>query len=276
VEEHHQPVDLSKAILHPLPDERLLAKQIEAVVLRLDRIHPVVSGNKWFKLKYHLQEALAQGYGGVATFGGAWSNHLVATAFACRQAGLQSMGIVRGETRSKALEDAMRYGMELQFVSRSEYGTRQVPGNYYKVPVGGASDHGIAGAQEILQLIDPSAYSHVACAVGTGTMLAGLMKGPLPVIGISSLKIPPASTNVFYDYHFGGYARWNSTLIEFMNEIYQLHGLPTDFVYTAKLLYGVMDLASKDYFAPGSRLLIIHSGGLQGNRGLPAGQLTFL
>lgn len=248
MEEHHQPVDLGKAVLHPLPDERLLVKNIEAAVLRLDRIHPVISGNKWFKLKYHLQQA--RGSKGIVTFGGAWSNHLVATAFACRQAGLASMGIVRGEMMTKTLEDARDYGMELRFVSRSDYRDYPTPHDYYRVPMGGESPYGVAGASEILQLVDLTAYTHIACAVGTGTMMAGLMKGSLPVIGISSLKIPSGSANIFTGYHFGGYARYSDALISFMNELYQLHQLPTDFVYTAKLLYGVLDLAAKDYFAP--------------------------
>jgi D-cysteine desulfhydrase len=300
------PVNLSQAVLHPLHNELFTQKQVAIQVLRLDRIHPVVSGNKWFKLKYHLQQAVQQQKKGIITFGGAWSNHLVATAFACYQAGMDSMGIIRGEqppTLSATLLDAQQYGMHLQFISRALYSNEsqiitQLQSSYphyYIVPQGGQSEWGVAGAAEIGQLTALENYSHIACAAGTGTMLAGLVRASLPqqqVIGISSLKIPPGNNNslnsfvasyanqknytIFYDYHFGGYARKTSELIAFMNEVYNRYRLPTDFVYTGKLLYGVLDLVQNDYFTPGSSILVIHSGGLQGNRSLPAGTLTFL
>jgi D-cysteine desulfhydrase len=303
----NQPVDLAKAIVQPLHLEMPAQKNIAIDVLRLDCIHPVISGNKWFKLKYHLQQAKQQNKKGIITFGGAWSNHLVATAFACKQAQLACTGIVRGEQPAKfsaTLQDAFEYNMQLQFVSRSWYSNEKeiIPSlqitypDYYVVPQGGQSDYGVQGAAEILKLFQIKSYSHIACATGTGTMLAGLVLGSLPhqqVIGICSLKMPSDHTNslnsfvssyaanqrnytIFYDYHFGGYARKTNELIQFMNTIYQQHGLPTDFVYTGKLLYGVADLLQKDYFKNGSRILIVHSGGLQGNRSLPAGTLTFL
>lgn len=292
MEDHNQPVDLSKAIIHPLPDERLQKQGITMEVLRLDRIHPVVSGNKWFKLKYHLQEAIQQHKKGIITFGGAWSNHLVATAFACQQAGLACMGIVRGEELPTAtLQDARRYGMQLQFVPR-HYQYEQEHTDYLVVPMGGQNNLGVAGAAEILQTIDRSSYTHIACAMGTGTMMAGLVKASDPhqqVLGISSLKLPAGNNtlhdlvvqqgtnfNICYDYHFGGYARKTNELISFMNDLYTRHQLPTDFVYTGKLLFGLFHLASKGYFGGGSRILVIHSGGLQGNRSLPPGTLTFL
>ncbi|WP_165760229.1 1-aminocyclopropane-1-carboxylate deaminase/D-cysteine desulfhydrase [Niastella populi] len=303
-------------------------------VLRLDRIHPVISGNKWFKLKYHLQEAIGQNKKGILTFGGAWSNHLVATALACRQANLQSIGIIRGEkpaTLSATLQEVQDYGMQLQFVSREAYSNEAaiIPGlqlqhpDHFIVPQGGQSHLGVLGAAEILELAPIKSYSHISCATGTGTMLAGLVHAALPhqkVIGICTLKMPDADDNslntfvkpyaagpasyanwrrgektsprleegvdkigepvknyrIFYDYHFGGYARKTGELLRFMNSIYQKHELPTDFVYTGKLLFGLMHLVQNDHFQPGSRILMVHSGGLQGNRSLPAGTLTFL
>jgi len=303
----NQSVDLTKAVVQPLTNDLLQKKQVIAEVLRLDRIHPVISGNKWFKLKYHLQEALQQNKKGILTFGGAWSNHLVATALACQQAGLASMGIIRGEqpfVLSATLQQVQAYNMQLQFVSRNEYSDeaaiipvlqKKYP-DYYIVPQGGQSHLGVLGAAEIGQLTQIKSYSHVICAVGTGTMLAGLVHAALPhqqVIGICSLKMPATDNNslntfvkpyaangkqytIFYDYHFGGYARKTSELISFMNSIYQDHELPTDFVYTGKLLFGIMQLVQTSYFEPGSRILIVHSGGLQGNRSLPPGTLTFL
>lgn len=303
----NQPVDLTKAVVQPLSGDLLTQKNISMDVLRLDRIHPVISGNKWFKLKYHIQEALQQNKKGILTFGGAWSNHLIATALACQQAGLASIGIVRGEqpaVLSDTLQEVQQYNMQLQFIARTAYSHEAdiIPAlqikhpDYYIVPQGGQSHLGVLGAAEILQLTQIESYSHISCATGTGTMLAGLTFAALPhqqVIGICSLKLPSDENNslntlikpyaanlknytIFYDYHFGGYARKTGELIHFMNTIYQQHDLPTDFVYTGKLLFGMMHLVLTDYFQPGSRILVVHSGGLQGNRSLPAGTLTFL
>jgi D-cysteine desulfhydrase len=301
-----QPVDLTKAVVQPLASDLLHNKNVAMDVLRLDRIHPVLSGNKWFKLKYHIQEAKQQNKKGILTFGGAWSNHLVATALACRQAELVSIGIIRGEKPSllsATLQEVQEYNMQLQFISRTAYSHEAsiIPElqlaypDYYIVPQGGQSQLGVLGAAEILQLAQIKSYSHISCAAGTGTMLAGIVRGSLPhqqVIGICSLKLPAADNSInsfvkqyagpqqrysiMYDYHFGGYARKTDELIRFMNNIYQTHDLPTDFVYTGKLLFGMMHLVQTGYFEPGSRILAVHSGGLQGNRSLPAGTLTFL
>jgi D-cysteine desulfhydrase len=193
--------------------------------------------------------------------------------------------------------------MQLQFISRARYSNEaaiipelaaQYP-DYYIIPQGGQSHLGVLGAADILQLTQIKSYSHICSAAGTGTMLAGLVHAALPhqqVIGICSLKMPDDENNslnsfirpyagqkqyaIFYDYHFGGYARKTNELISFMNSIYQQHELPTDFVYTGKLLFGVMQLVQNNYFQPGSRILVVHSGGLQGNRSLPPGTLTFL
>jgi D-cysteine desulfhydrase len=300
-----QPVDLTKAIVQSLPDETWSKNDVSVNVLRLDLIHPVLSGNKWFKLKYHLQQAIQQNRKGLLTFGGAYSNHLVASAIACKLEGLAAIGIVRGEAAeqlSPTLQEAQDYGMQLQFVSRTVFSEdeqlivamqTQYPG-FLVVPQGGQSEAGIKGAAEILALTGYSAYTHIACAAGTGTMLAGLVKAAGPeqqVLGVSSLKIADRENNsllsfvkehtglsnfsLLYDYHFGGYARKNDTLLRFMNSLYSKHHLPTDFVYTAKLMYGINDLIHNNYFLPGSRLLVIHSGGLQGNRSLAPGILSF-
>jgi D-cysteine desulfhydrase len=302
-----QPVDLTKAVVQPIVSDLLTEKMVHIAVLRLDRIHPVIAGNKWFKLKYHLQEALQQNKKGILTFGGAWSNHLVATALACQQAGLASIGIIRGEepaVLSDTLQEVQQYNMQLQFIARAAYSNEAeiIPAlqikypDYLIVPQGGQSHLGVLGAAEILSLTQIESYSHISCATGTGTMLAGLTHAALPhqqVIGICSLKLPSGENNslntfvkpyaanlknytIFYDYHFGGYARKTDELIRFMNAIYLQHDLPTDFVYTGKLLFGVINLVQIGYFQPGSRILVVHSGGLQGNRSLPAGTLTFL
>jgi 1-aminocyclopropane-1-carboxylate deaminase len=300
----YEPVDCTKAVVQPIANETWHAKGAHVEVLRLDLIHPVLSGNKWFKLKYYLQQAKAQKQG-ILTFGGAYSNHLVATAIACKLEDIPAIGIVRGEastTLSPTLLEVQTYGMQLQFVSRATFQDDQAlidsmqethPG-YLVVPAGGQGAAGVQGAAEILSLVKLQAYTHVACAIGTGTMFAGLTKALLPhqhALGFSSLKIAdhehnsildfvktyaaPSRFSVIYDYHFGGYARKNSILIDFMNNLYQTYTLPTDFVYTGKLMYGINDLIHNDYFPTDSRILLIHSGGLQGNRSLPAGTLCF-
>jgi D-cysteine desulfhydrase len=200
------------------------------------------------------------------------------------------------------LQEAQEYGMQLVFVSRTAFSEetsliadmQAAYPDYLVVPQGGQSPAGVQGAAEIPALTDYSAYTHIACACGTGTMLAGITQALLPgqqALGISSLKVSDPHNNtlhsfvesqagglpftLLYAYHFGGYARKNNALLAFMNDLYHRHGLPTDFVYTAKLFYGIDDLICNHYFTPGARLLAIHSGGLQGNRSLPAGTLDF-
>ncbi len=272
-------------------------------VLRLDKLHPVVSGNKWFKLRYYLQEAVATGATTLATFGGAFSNHIVATAFACREKGLRSLGIIRGEAPqqlSHTLRQAKEYGMQLHFVSRGEYRDKEALqrrfAGVYWVGEGGYGQKGAAGVADIIgQVPHFDSYSHIVCATGTGTTLAGLLHHALPhqtFMGVSALKnnvsirqeiqqLLPTSLqgqpfDILYDHYFGGYAKYTPALLAFMNSLWRDCQLPTDFVYTAKALYHIREkVISMQHFPPGSRLLFIHTGGLQGNLSLPAGALIF-
>lgn len=270
-------------------------------VLRLDLIHPHISGNKWFKLKYHINEALKQNKKGIITFGGAFSNHLVATAVTCNKNNLACIGIIRGEETfplNDSIKQMKEAGMQVVYVSRTEYRdpatlvNNPAYNDYFIVPEGGKSDYGIRGASEILSMTN-NAYTHIMCAVGTGTTLAGLVMAgndSQHFLGVCALKVNPTVNDIqsfiqsatgksnftlLHDYHFGGYAKRTDALIQFMNELYTDEQIPTDFVYTGKLFYALYDLAGKDYFAPDSRILIIHSGGLQGNRSLAEGTLVF-
>jgi 1-aminocyclopropane-1-carboxylate deaminase len=269
-------------------------------VLRLDLIHPEVSGNKWFKLRYHLEEARALGKQGIISFGGAFSNHLVALAYATRG---KCVGIIRGEepvVYGPSLQQMKSFGMQLEFVSREQYKNKELLAigaltrypDYYIVPEGGGGELGIKGTGEIINIAEND-YTHVICAIGTGTTMAGIVNSSRKdqqVIGISMLKVTDTSSNEFtelmkltgrdnytiiYDYHFGGYAKKNDELIGFMNKLYAEEKMPTDFVYTGKLFYAVYDLMWKNFFPGGSKILVIHSGGLQGNRSLPANTLIF-
>lgn len=278
-------------------------QEIKVDILRLDRLHPVVSGNKWFKLQYYLQDAIAQNKHTIVTFGGAYSNHIVATAYAAREAGLQSIGFIRGERPARlsvTLHDAINYGMDLVFTDRALYRdkTRIIEAedqhNYYWVMEGGYGPLGSKGAADILKVTDTSNYSHILCCVGTGTMLSGLISASLPgqeLTGISVLKnnmalerevlsllndedrLKPFS--ILHDYHFGGYAKHPPELTGFMRDIWEKENLPTDIVYTSKLLFAAKDLMAANRFPGGARILLIHSGGLQGNTSLPPNTLPF-
>ncbi len=292
----------------------ITAAHIHADVLRLDTLHPIVSGNKWFKLKGHLQKALPQSPSAILTFGGAWSNHIVATAYAARETAIPAIGIIRGERPailSATLEAAIACGMQLEFISRQQYAEKNSPAflrqlkdrfsGAYIIPEGGAGIPGIEASSHILRGISASAYSHILCAVGTGSTFLGLADAASPgqeVIGIPVLKGLTDPSSIIKDltasnpeagrfeslpprhhfvggYHFGGYARLSDELIAFMNRLYRDSAIPTDFVYTGKLFYGVMDMIRQNLFPAHSRLLILHSGGLQGNKSLPPGLLDF-
>jgi 1-aminocyclopropane-1-carboxylate deaminase len=290
-----------KPLIQSIRGQSFAGRAVTVDVLRLDEIHPHVSGNKWYKLKYHLEEALMRGKKGVASYGGAYSNHLVATAYACNERGLKALGIIRGEAPKvygPSLQQMKELGMELRFVSREDYKNKELLANdieedYLIVPEGGAGEAGVRGASEILNGI-PNHYSHIICSVGTGTTMAGIVNAShnkQHIIGVSALKVENEINNELieyidaattkknysfkFNYHFGGYARKNEVLLSFMNELFEKERIATDFVYTGKLFYAVYDLLQHNQFNPGCAILIVHSGGLQGNRSLPAGILNY-
>jgi 1-aminocyclopropane-1-carboxylate deaminase len=286
--------------LQPIILREAVQDNITTHVLRLDRLHPVISGNKWFKLKNYLQQAHRSAANPIITFGGAWSNHLIATAFAAREARLDAIGIVRGEkprVLSTTLSAALQYGMQLEFISRRDYAEKssahfllqlslRYPGAYI-IPEGGAGPPGIRGSEDILRITDTSRYTHILCAIGTGTMFQGLIRASLPgqsVVGVPVLKgIDPLilspdqseRAQVLNGYHFGGYARHPPELIDFMNEFYRETTIPSDIVYTGRLFYALRDSIRRNFFPVSSRILVIHSGGLQGNGSLKPGLLEF-
>lgn len=301
-----QPPDLSRITVDQIELPLLKEKKINLYVLRLDKIHPVISGNKWFKLKYHLEEFKNGRYKGIISFGGTWSNHILAVAYAAKLNKVSSIGIIRGEEPaefSQTLKECINLGMQLEFVSREFYklkndeqflsGLKQKFPGFYIIPEGGAGQLGGKGATKILQQVNKNDYSHITCAIGTGTMMAGIANSlsvgqqltGIPVLkGINDLKVQFTDTiykdklsccSFFYDYHFGGYARHTRELLSFMNDFFKQTEVPTDFVYTGKLAYAVSELIQKDHFLLGSNILMIHSGGLQGNASLPEGTLIF-
>ncbi len=282
-------------------------------MLRLDLIHAEVSGNKWFKLKRNYQKALSQHQKTILTFGGAYSNHIAATAAFCADHQLTSIGIIRGEEPvqlNQTLTEAKRKGMHLYFVSREAYDRKTETafieklktrfGDFYLVPEGGNNEEGLLGCMDIL---NPTwDYDYVFTACGTGTTAGGLMASARTnqhVIGISVLKgenvLPqdamrllkqtiPESTiqingnealdqktikghSITNRYCFKGYAAYDKVLIAFKLKFEEENKIPLDYVYTNKLVYAVFDLIETKKLKRQSKILIIHSGGLQGNLG---------
>lgn len=290
-----------KIFVQKISAKLLSEKGVGLSVLRLDKIHPIISGNKWFKLQYYLQDAKQKGFNTIATFGGAWSNHISATAYACKLNGLKCIGIIRGEKPlhfSETLLNALEHKMNLHFFSRSEYrNPAEIQKKFqdvYWINEGGYGIKGAEGAAEILSTTSANMYSHIVCAVGTGTMMAGIIKAATTnqkIIGISVLKNHLTLSekvgllltkdeqkkhfNINNDFHFGGYAKYNYQLLEFMKSVWYEHALPTDIVYTSKTLYATNELIADNTIKSGSNVLMIHSGGLQGNLSLPVNTLPF-
>ncbi len=289
--------------------------ELKVDVLRLDKIHSEISGNKWFKLKYYLEKAKQANKKTLISFGGAYSNHLLAMAATAHRHCLSSVGFIRGEQPvllSHTLIAAKEYGMKLFFLPRSIFDlkkrsdlldnwagistdlTFETIQDSVLIPEGGAGIEGLRGSEEILSFVPQPKYTHICTAVGTGTTLAGIINSSQPhlkMIGISVLKgtrdLDPidiswikdrskiANIQMVHDYHFGGYAKYNALLTGFMNTTFAESGIPTDFVYTGKLLFAVISMADMKLFPPGSRILVLHTGGLQGNRSLTPGLLGF-
>ncbi len=287
-------------------NDDIIKKNVTLNIARLDKIHDDVSGNKLFKLHYFVEACLRSVNKTLLTFGGAFSNHLVATAFLCNQKGIKSIGIVRGEDPkilSHTLARCKDLGMHLKFISRQDYRNfennendistlKKTFGDFTLVPEGGYDSAGAEGASLIMDFIKPNKFSHICTAVGTATTLAGLLLKKTTeqeIIAIPVIKnmfdIPERLQNlgvaadntpvIFSDYHFDGYAKQTPELIAFMNSFYTETEIPTDFIYTAKMIYGIYDKIKTDYFEPGSNILCLHTGGLQGNKSLPPGSLIF-
>jgi len=290
--------ETNKIIIQNLPSFE--TENITVSTLRTDLIHPIVSGNKWFKLRFYLEEAKKLKCNTIASFGGAYSNHIVALAAACKLNGFESVGFIRGElSNSPSLQEAKELGMQLYFLSREDYKYKDVVmekyanNTWFWINEGGYGINGALGAATILQTKDCSSFTHIICACGTGTMLAGLIMGAnekQSVIGISVLKnnvgLNQMATalitlenkkevTTIHDFHFGGYAKHPKELINYMNQLFERESLPTDIVYTSKLFYATESLIRQQYFKSNSKILVIHSGGLQGNRSLIPGSLIF-
>ena len=276
---------------------KLSHKSISLFIRREDLIHPFISGNKFRKLKYNLVHAKAENHHTLLTFGGAFSNHIAATAFAGKEYGFKTIGIIRGdELESKilinpTLKFAQECGMQFKFVTREEYrhkteadfieNLKHEFGDFYYVPEGGTNEFAVQGCEEILTQ-DDSQYDFVCSAVGTGGTISGIINSSFPhqkVLGFPALKgdflnneirkfVHKENWELITDYHFGGYGKVNPELIAFVNQFYAENQVPLDPIYTGKMVFGVIDLISTNYFPENSKILLIHTGGLQGISGM--------
>ena len=272
-------------------------KGISLFIKREDLLHPFVSGNKFRKLKYNLLQAKAENHHQIVTFGGAFSNHIAATAYACFENNMQSVGIIRGEelaskiNSNPTLKFAQEYGMKFEFITRENYRDKTDTsflkslenkyGKHYVIPEGGANDLAVKGCEEILTSQDV-VFDYVCCAIGTGTTLAGLINSAYPnqkILGFPALKGDFLQNDIrkfafknnwelILKYHFGGYGKVTPELIQFMNQFYLDTNIPLDPVYTSKMVFGVLDLIHQDYFPENTKILLIHTGGLQGIKGM--------
>lgn len=264
---------------------------VRLFIKREDLNHPLISGNKWWKLKYNLEEAVRTNSRTILTYGGAFSNHIFATAAAAAAFGLKSIGIIRGEKTlplNPVLAFAASSGMQLHYISRSAYRTKSTDndylkkfGNFYLIPEGGSNALAVKGIKEFVSTIHIH-YDYMCCPVGTGGTLSGLIEGApsdKTVVGFPVLKGAGFLINdirslseksrvisnwqLMFDYHYGGYAKSTAQLIGFIENFEAHHSVPLEKIYTGKMMAGIYDLLQKGFFKRGSTILAIHTGGIQ-------------
>ena len=270
---------------------------ISVTIKRDDLNHSFISGNKLRKLKYNLLQAKAENKETLLTFGGAFSNHIAAVAYAGKEQSFKTIGVIRGDELFDKIEEnptlkfAQENGMQFEFVSREDYRLKseisfieklkQKFGDFYLVPEGGTNELAVKGCEEILTEED-AVFNYICCAVGTGGTISGLINSAMlnqQVLGFPALKgdfltdeirifAKKDNWNLISDYHFGGYGKINLELIEFINAFFEENKVPLDPIYTGKMVLGVIDLIQKNYFPENAKILLIHTGGLQGIKGM--------
>lgn len=292
---------LHPAINQQIIDPFLEKHQVSLFIKREDLVYPKISGNKFRKLKYNLIAAKSEGFKTLLTFGGAYSNHIQATAAAGKEFGFKTIGVIRGDelkqqldqvlVENHTLKSAYENGMQFHFVSREDYKRKHtqaflnhlksIYGNFYEIPEGGTNEIAVKGCAEILTTQDAD-FNYICTAVGTGGTLAGLSKAALEhqkIVGFSMLKenyldqeikslTHHSNWQLNRNYHFGKYAKVTPPLVAFINEFYKKHNIPLDPIYTGKLLYGIYEEINAHKFPKNSRILAIHTGGLQGVHGV--------
>lgn len=285
------------AIIVPVQLPNILS-DTKVFMKRIDLVHPVISGNKWYKTKYNIAEMMTQGKRTLLTFGGAFSNHIHATVSAGKNFGFNTIGLIRGEEHlplNETLQYAVDNGMELHYVDRTTFRTRDTKeftewiknrfGDVYILPLGGTNTIALKGCAEIVEQIDID-FDYVCSAAGSGGTFAGIvsgLSGSKKGIVFPALKggefLGDVITNLVFqytgknfsnwsvntDYHFGGFAKLSKELVEFTKEFERLNGFELDYIYTNKMMFGISELIKSGYFKSGETIVAIHSGGLQGN-----------
>jgi 1-aminocyclopropane-1-carboxylate deaminase/D-cysteine desulfhydrase-like pyridoxal-dependent ACC family enzyme len=283
--------------LQKIEEKILEEKQVSLFIKRDDLLHPFINGNKWFKLKYNLLEVTEKNIERLLTFGGAYSNHISSFSFACKLFGFDGIVVIRGEEYPElnpTLEFVVNNGVKIHYVSRKMYRNKYDEnflnelknhyGDFFLIPEGGSNQLAVEGCSEIVSNIELD-FDFIFAACGTAGTLTGIaksLKGNQKAIGVAVLKgadflndeVKRLSQNlklnfeILLNYHFGGYAKFNDELINFIKEFYLKHQIILEPIYTGKLIYAVYDLIEKDYFPRNSRIVAYHSGGLQGYQGL--------
>jgi 1-aminocyclopropane-1-carboxylate deaminase/D-cysteine desulfhydrase-like pyridoxal-dependent ACC family enzyme len=278
-----------------------VTKNIKVFMKRTELVHPIISGNKWYKMKYNIDEMLKQKKDTLLTFGGAFSNHIHATAEAGKLFGFKTIGIIRGEEYEPlniTLQHAKKNGLELHYINRTKFRERDTKefidelkdkfGDVYILPLGGTNTIALKGCAEIVETVDID-FDYICSASGSGGTFAGIvagLDGKQKGIVFPALKggefLKKIIENLVYnytgkrynnweintDYHFGGFAKLTTELVNFTTEFEKLNGFPLDYIYTNKMMYGIADLIQKGFFNEGEKIIAVHSGGLQGNEGM--------
>lgn len=278
-----------------------IGSKVNVFMKRIDLVHPVISGNKWYKMKYNIVEMQNLGLNTMLTFGGAYSNHIHAAAHAGKIFGFKTIGLIRGEEHNPlnvTLQAAVDEGMELHYVDRTTFRKRETEdflnsikeqfGQVYILPVGGTNTIALKGCTEIIDQFDID-FDHICSASGSGGTFAGLvagLNGRKHAIAFPALKGGEFLEEVISelileytgksfsnwklnnDYHFGGFAKLSKELIEFTHKFNELNGFELDYIYTNKMMFGITDQINQGFFKSGETIVAIHSGGLQGNEGM--------
>ena len=296
-------LSLNEAVtpLQVLHDDVLAHADVTVMVKRIDLVHPIISGNKWYKLKYNLENAQQQGCRQILSFGGAYSNHIHALAGACKAIGLDSIGVIRGE-RSSLLNDTLKFaegcGMRLHYLNRADYRLKDSPkvihqlqqrfGDFYLLPEGGSNALALKGVAELVDELGDD-FDLLCCACGSGGTLAGLiagLAGRKSLEGYSALKgadflygdirrllaaggyQDTDNWGLNLDYHFGGFAKTTPELLNFIHSFTERHDIPLEPLYTGKLFYGLYERIAQGVYPRGIRIIALHSGGMQGRDSL--------
>ncbi|CAN5400987.1 pyridoxal-phosphate dependent enzyme [soil metagenome] len=292
---------IKQPFLQTIEDPVFIARSLKVQVLRMDVLHPVISGNKWMKLQPWIELAKQNGNGAIVTKGGPWSNHVHAAAFAAQSEGLLFTAIIKGkeEMCTPMLEDALKWGVKLIYVDDKDYKNDAKwiklasSANQLYVPMGGEGEVAAEGVSQYINNLNLPAFDHIICPIGTGTTFRGIAASNISYTKMTAInpgindpsyeqmllelreKYPAKNFSIIENKQLKKFGKWPPELVTKMNDWYQQWQLPTDIIYTAKMFFIFTELVKNEYFEKEESILLIHTGGLQGNRSLRQGLLNF-